>query len=424
MGDTFKERFRALHARAGGRQPVAYTPSTRGDDSTVDIRLYDVIDSWGGPWGISAREFAEVLDDLPESVTEIRLLINSPGGEVTEGVAILNLLRSHKARVVGVVEGLAASAASFIAAGCDELIVMPNSEMMVHEAWGLCVGNAADMRQLADLLDHLGDNIASIYAAKAGGTVEEWRAIMAVETWFSAEEAVEAGLADRVGDGTTDDDAGAAKARFDVSIFNFAGRAHAPGPKASATPPSPSAPDPAQEGGPLVDLNELREALGLAEDTSDDDVLAAALEKLNAEPDDTAAPASVDPADLPEGVVAISAAQLAELERSAQAGVTARAQQIRNDRAKLVDAAVRDGRIAASEKDGWLAKLGAGDRDGVVAETDEHAARTLASLRKGLIPVNEIGRDGDVETDAAESKAALASFNDRRFGRSPQTQEA
>jgi hypothetical protein len=78
-----------------------------------------------------------------------------------------------------------------------------NSEMMIHDAWGLCVGNADDMVKMAGELDHFSDNIASIYAAKAGGDVADWRAAMQAETWYSAQEAVDAGLADRVDTGKT-----------------------------------------------------------------------------------------------------------------------------------------------------------------------------------------------------------------------------
>jgi ATP-dependent Clp endopeptidase proteolytic subunit ClpP len=166
---------------------------------------------------------------LPPTTSEIRLHINSPGGEVFEGIAILNALRAHSARVVAVVDGIAASAASFIACGADELVMAENSELMIHDAWGLCVGNAADMRETAGMLDHLSDNIASVYAKKAGTDVAAWRAAMSTETWYSAEEAVAAGLADRVDGAATSE----AKNRYDLSIFNYAGRSEAPAPKAA-----------------------------------------------------------------------------------------------------------------------------------------------------------------------------------------------
>lgn len=234
-----KHRLRALAANKEHQPIRADIPSSSVDDAgkVATFRLYDPVDSWGEYWGVSAKEFAGALDDLPSTVEEIRLHINSPGGEVFEGVAILNLLRAHDARVVAIVDGLAASAASFIACGADEVVMARNSEMMIHDAWGLCVGNAEDMRSLADMLDSISDNIASVYAEKAGGTVAEWRAAMAKETWYSAEEAVGAGLADRLDKKSADD----AKNRFDLSIFTYAGREHAPDPQAQPPAPVPPA---------------------------------------------------------------------------------------------------------------------------------------------------------------------------------------
>lgn len=226
--NDYRHRLRALVRPDKDRPAVkAEIPSVGGDNATAVIRLYDPIDSWGEWWGVSAKEFVAAIDGLPSTVSEIRLHINSPGGDVWDGLAILNALRAHPARVVAVVDGIAASAASFIAVGADELIMARNSELMIHDAWGLCVGNAADMRSMADLLDKNSDNIAAIYAAKAGGSVEEWRALMAAEAWYLADEAVEAGLADRVDDRQADDDT---KARFDLSIFTYAGREAAPAP--------------------------------------------------------------------------------------------------------------------------------------------------------------------------------------------------
>jgi ATP-dependent Clp endopeptidase proteolytic subunit ClpP len=209
------------------RAELAQAPST--EEGVAKLRLYDVIDSWGGSWGVSAKEFAAALDSLDPNTHTIQLHINSPGGEVFEGIAILNQLRTHPARVVAVVDGLAASAASFIAAGADEVVMGQNAELMIHDAWGLCVGNAADMRSLADRLDHLSNNIASVYAGKAGGTVADWRQAMLDETWYSAQEAVDAGLANSV---TETAPADAAQNAFDLSVFKHAGRAEAPAPKA------------------------------------------------------------------------------------------------------------------------------------------------------------------------------------------------
>lgn len=216
-------RFRgALPPRP--RQPVASLEPVVGEDGSATLRIYDPIDSWGGEWGVSAKEVAAALDSLGD-VGEIRLHINSPGGEVFEGLAILNTLRRHPARLVTVVDGIAASAASYIAMAGDEVVMARNTELMIHDAWGLCIGNSADMRDLATRLDELSDNIASIYAEKAGGSVTQWRDAMRAETWYSADEAVAAGLADRVEQARPK-----AENRFDLSVFAYAGRDAAPAP--------------------------------------------------------------------------------------------------------------------------------------------------------------------------------------------------
>lgn len=231
-------------------QTVNELPSTTVDGTKATIRLYDPIDDWGGYWGVSAKEIASVVDALPDEVTEIELLINSPGGFVSEAVAIMNVLRRHEAKVTAIVEGLAASAASFIAASADELVMARNSELMIHEARMITIGTADDHTFGADFLNRHGDMIASIYAARAGGTVADWRARMRVETWFTDQEAVDVGLADRIDEGTT-----AVSNRIDLSVFKFAGRAAAPAPAASAdqADPDDTVEPPASAGDEIAD---------------------------------------------------------------------------------------------------------------------------------------------------------------------------
>jgi ATP-dependent Clp endopeptidase proteolytic subunit ClpP len=250
--EDYKRRLLALAPKNGGRAKIrAEVPTAATDGNAAVIRLYDPVDSWGWDWGVSAKEFVECLDNLPASVDEIHLHINSPGGEVFEAIAIVNALRNHPARVVATVDGIAASAASFIAASADELVMARNSELMIHDAWGVCVGNAGDMKSMADMLDHVSDNIASIYAAKAGEDVAVWRQAMTTETWYSADEAVAAGLADSVAQPAEPD----AKNRFDLSVFTYAGREAAPAPE--VRPAAASDPDPA-ESALAARINEFR----------------------------------------------------------------------------------------------------------------------------------------------------------------------
>lgn len=161
-----------------------------------------------------------------------------------EGIAIANALRSHPATVTTQVDGIAASIASVIALAGDRLVMMPHSQLMIHEASGMCFGDAADMAQMAALLERQSDNLADVYAARAGGTREEWRALMQAETWYLADEAVAVGLADEVVQPTRgpsvapivptapDEDVDEARmaAHWDLSVFRYAGREQAPAP--------------------------------------------------------------------------------------------------------------------------------------------------------------------------------------------------
>lgn len=420
-GDRKPPQNRAAMFRATPRN--AATQKVTG--STATIRIYGPIDSWGGFWGVSAKDVASVLDDLDDSVDTIQVRLNSPGGEAFEGVAIMNLLRAHSARTVAVVDGLAASAASIIATGCDELVMSPGTELMIHNPITIAIGDADEMDKAGRMLESLSNTLASVYAAKGGGELADWRALMTAETWYTADEAVTAGLADRadtVPDSGPTETAGAddpepvveeggVEDAFDLSIFTYAGRTKAPAPanmhgSPSPTPAAASAGGQPKERSGIVAFSDdstatLRQRLGLAENADEGTILAALEEALNerAEPQTTT--------QLPEGVVAIDSAQLNDLREKAEKGVQALARQDKENRERIVQNAVATGRIAPARKDAWLAKL----------EADPAEAETLNSLQPGLVPVTEIGNsDGHnndntdvVFTDAdAEALAKMA----------------
>jgi hypothetical protein len=131
---------------------------------------------------VSASKFIGELREI--TAPNIELHINSPGGDVYEGIAIYNALRDHPSNIVAVVDGIAASAASFIAVAADKVVMNRNAEVMIHDPWGFAIGNAEDMRSMAESLDKVGRNIANIYATRCGGTVDEWRQSMLEETWY------------------------------------------------------------------------------------------------------------------------------------------------------------------------------------------------------------------------------------------------
>lgn len=171
-----------------------------GAETTV-IYVYDMIDSWGGYWGISAQEFIQEL--MAVTTPTIQLRVNSPGGEVFEAVAMFAVLEAHPAAVTAYVDGLAASAASFLIMAAEKVVMHRNAELMIHDAHGVAIGNAAVMAEMQEILSKISDNIAAIYAEKAGGTTEEWRAIMIGQDgkdgrWYSAQEALDAGLIDEI----------------------------------------------------------------------------------------------------------------------------------------------------------------------------------------------------------------------------------
>jgi ATP-dependent protease ClpP protease subunit len=169
----------------------------RAEGST--LWLYDVIASddeeahwWGG---ISPRQFIAALAETSGPVT---LRIDSPGGSVFGAQAMVAAMRAHGQPITAQIDSIAASAASVIAAEAAECVMVPGSMIMIHKAWGMTIGNADEHTATASLLAKIDGQIASTYARRAGGDAEEYMALMAAETWFSAEEAVEAGLADRV----------------------------------------------------------------------------------------------------------------------------------------------------------------------------------------------------------------------------------
>lgn len=189
---------------------------------TADIAIFGEIG-----WEVRAQEFIKELNAI--EADSIVVSINSVGGDVFDGVAIYNALRLNEATVTVNVVGLAASAASFIAQAGDEVYMLRGSEMMIHDASAFAWGNAKVMRNTGDILDKISNSIADIYAQRAGGTAEEWRAIMQAEMWYSPEEAVAAGLADKSVD-DEDADAVETKNSWDLRVFNFAGRSEAPSP--------------------------------------------------------------------------------------------------------------------------------------------------------------------------------------------------
>jgi ATP-dependent Clp protease protease subunit len=167
--------------------------------SRGEIWLYDQIGEsfWGG--GISSKTFQKELSALGK-VTTLNVRINSPGGDVFDGLAIYNQLKAHPARVVVDVDGLAASIASVIAMAGDEIRMAANSMMMIHNPHGMAMGDAGEMQRVAALLQQVKGSLSDTYAARTGQTQAQLNDWMDAETWMSAETAVQHGFSDTVTD--------------------------------------------------------------------------------------------------------------------------------------------------------------------------------------------------------------------------------
>ncbi len=430
---------------------VAEADGDGPERTTADVYLYDVVGGW---WGLSADDFVRDVAGL--DVDHIVLHLNTPGGEVSEGVAIANMLRQHRADVRVMVDGMAASSGSVIAMAGDEVVMGLGSQMMVHNPRTWAVGDVDEMQKVARQLESTAEAIASTYAAKAGGTVDEWRELMKAETWYSAEEAVKAGLADRV---ATDEDKGTATGRkvtpgrkaglwdmwdtlrsqdrLDLSPFVYQGRENAPAPtlagrkagRSSAPPdaalaaaaqaaqrirgeatktttadPTVVDPNPKEAS---VDAAKIREALGLASDAPDTEVTAA----LAAAGLGQAGPPANPPGDqnepappvvkpngaVPAGMRLVSDSAWEQMQNTIKRLEAREARREREERDQVVAQAVRDGKFTPAQRD-HFAKLWDADPEGT---------RTLiASLQKNTaLAVAELGHGGDVTSDEAAEDA-------------------
>ena len=182
--------------------------SAKKAENEAEILLHDEI----GFWGIQSGDFKRALDEIEADTLHVR--INSPGGAVFDGFAMYNALEQWDGKVVAHIDGLAASIASVIALGADEIVMGEGAYFMIHDPWTIEVGDADAMRKAAGLLDKLGGSIAAIYAKRTGASLDEIEQLMADETWFDADEAIEIGLANRKEPG-----AGAKAQVFDLSMY-------------------------------------------------------------------------------------------------------------------------------------------------------------------------------------------------------------
>jgi ATP-dependent protease ClpP protease subunit len=372
--DQAIETLRRMRAKPEAADRDWYRVNAAVTSRKAEVQIYDDI----GWMGTSAKSLAGELKAL--DVDEIELRLNSPGGDAWDGIAIYNALRDHPATVNVVVDGLAASAASIVAMAGTTVRMNRGAQMMVHDAWGLVIGNAGDLTEAAAMFDKLSDGMAEIYAARAGGTVADWREAMAAESWYSAAEAVDAGLADEL----VEQDTPVANARWSMAAFAFAhaGRQDAPAPRIPARPAAPAdTPISAAEAArrihaasthnspkeASVDAAKIREALGLAADAPDNEVKAAfeaaGLAPTPPEPTGGPAPEPAASATGAPGTVVLSASVWEETQKTI-AKLSAHVDKTKRDeRDQVIASAVEAGKFTPAQTQ-HFAKLWDADPDG------------------------------------------------------------
>lgn len=232
--NDIRSRVQMFYKSTGAQRGFRAEANNNGSPSSV--YLYNTI---GGFEGTSAKD---VVDTLAELEGPLDLHINSGGGDIFEGVAIHNAFKNYPGKVTSYVDGVAASAASFVALAGEEVVVEKNATMMIHDGQGMVIGNEDDLREAADVLGMLSNTIAEMYAEKMGLEVEEVRTLMKAETWFTAQEAVDKKLADRInGDSPAPEEP---TNKLDLSIFNYK-----------------STPTTRKDNPPAFDVDGLRDAL-------------------------------------------------------------------------------------------------------------------------------------------------------------------
>jgi len=228
----------------------------------AEISIYDEI----GAYGVSAKAFLADIGKLPDKAP-LTLRLNSPGGSVFDAVAIYNALQRHAGNVTVSIDGIAASAASYIAMAGDEIIMPENAFLMIHDPSGMVMGTAADMRSMAEALDKIGGSLLRGYAAKSGKAEKDIAKLMAKETWLDAAEALDMGFADTMAEPVK------MAASFDVSRFRntppeiveavksaekYKTSVINPAPKAEASAKADPVPAQSQKSNPLPDPAAIR----------------------------------------------------------------------------------------------------------------------------------------------------------------------
>ena len=183
--------------RDNAQRPKQFTDLVNVAGDSATIYLYDMISA---DWGVSALSVIEAIAEAGEAKI-LNVHINSPGGDVFEGRAIMAALSAFKGKTIARIDSLCASAATSIALACDEVVMADGAFFMIHNASGMAWGDKQTLRDTADVLEKVEGAIVSDYLQKTGKDEAEIRALMDAETWFTANEAMEHGFVDAIDKG-------------------------------------------------------------------------------------------------------------------------------------------------------------------------------------------------------------------------------
>jgi ATP-dependent Clp protease protease subunit len=206
------------NARAEGPAPI------RMDATATEAHVYidDVIDSY---WGASAKALIIALADQQDKT--VHLHINSPGGDVFEARAMAAAVVAHPGDVICHIDGMCASAATYVALACSQVRMTDGGMLMIHNSWTFTYGDKSELRDTANLLDKIDGTINADYARKTGATAEQVTAWMDATTWFTAQEALDAKFIDAI-DSNTKQGGKSAQARWNLSAYPNAPQPPAP----------------------------------------------------------------------------------------------------------------------------------------------------------------------------------------------------
>lgn len=404
MPDTKREWFKFVAAKASGDKAERAT-----------LHVYDVIGADVFFGGVDVNEAVAMIEELDDKA-ELDVRINSPGGAAWDGLTLANAIIRHPGKTTTYVDGLAASAASLVALAGDEVVVSAYGQVMLHNARGGLYGTAEELTAAGETLGKLNGSMAAFYAdrASAGGDAKAWAKAMSKESWYTAEEALEAGLATRIDDSGKREEV-EAKATASIAraaaMFKYPGR-QAAGPPSARAENGPEGPE--QEEAPVATSKAILDALGLPENASDEDVIAKIAEgdKPDDKSDDKADDKPADKVDEGEitelaaaaakhGLTVIDPGTLAEMQRNSSLGAKAHATMETQRITASVDAAISLGKIPSARRDHFVALMRA-DEVGttqLLASIPAETAVPLTELGHSLEPQALAGASGNVAED-------------------------